>query len=310
MMYLIAVFVCLILVLILNALYRRTNHFNNQFVDVKKYWKPNALRQNLDVVNLGSNHPKFGLDYSECRLTGENLAIGPQTFEYDFAVLRHNIHRLNEHATVLIPVCLLKFFLYRQKSRNIHTKYYTFLPSKDIVGYSFWEKMTNVVFPLLFHPKRFRYLIKDIKKDNRMELVENPNSSEDFLKSDAEKWIKCWEQEFDISFDNLCLSSKNRKDVQMNVDILRNMLEYCVQHELKPAIAILPVTEYLSSRFSDEFITKHILAYIDKANVVNAPVLNYLKDGRFTAPGYYINSFFMNRVGARKFTKQLVDYFK
>lgn len=292
---------------VLNALYKRTNHFNNQFVDVKKYWKPNLLKQNLDIVNLGSNHPKFGLDYSECSLAGENLAIGPQTFEYDFAVLRHNIYRLSKNATVLIPVCLLKFFLYRQSSRDIHTKYYTFLPPKDTVGYSFFEKAANVMLPLLFHPQRLRYLVKDVKKDKRMDFIENPNASEEFLKNDAEKWMKCWEREFDISFDHLHLSKKKQKDIQMNIDVLENMLAYCVQHELKPVILILPVTEYLSSQFSDEFLKNHILAYIDKANIVNAPILNYLKDERFIAPEYYINSFFMNRAGARKFTKVVIN---
>lgn len=307
MIYLIEAFICLVLVLLLNALYKRTNHFNNQFVDVKKYWKPNSLRQNLDLVNLGSNHPKFGFDYSECKVAGENLAIGPQTFEYDFAVLRHNIGRLKKGATVLIPVCLLKFFLYRQDNRSIHAKYYTFLPAKDIVGYNLFEKLSKITFPLLFNPKRFRFLIKDVKKDNRLNLETNPNTDESFLLKDAENWMKCWEREFNISFDSLKLSDKNKNDIQKNIEILKEMLAYCKQNDLNPIITILPVTKYLSSQFSEEFIQNHILAYIERANTINVPVLNFLKAERFTAPDYYINSFFMNRVGARMFTENVLE---
>ncbi|MCO7113250.1 hypothetical protein NIB75_13685 [Bacteroides uniformis] len=48
-----------------NALYKRTNHYNNQLIDVRKYWDMTKFPKDLQVVNLGSNHPKFGFDYSE-----------------------------------------------------------------------------------------------------------------------------------------------------------------------------------------------------------------------------------------------------
>ena len=123
---------------------------------------------------------------------------------------------------------------------------------------------------------------------------------------DAQNWLKCWEQEFSVSFDSLKLSDKNKNDIQKNIEILQEMLAYCKQNNLNPVITILPVTKYLSSQFSEEFIQDHIFAYIEKANTIKAPVLNYLKDERFTPPEYYINSFFMNRVGAKMFTKEVM----
>ena len=74
-----------------------------------------------------------------------------------------------------------------------------------------------------------------------------------------------------------------------------------------PVIAILPVTNYLYSRFTPEFIENHILAYIAEANEVKVPVKNYLTDERFTDPSLYINSFFFNTKGRKKFTKQFVE---
>ena len=89
-----------------NALYKRTNHYNNQLIDVRKYWDMTKFPKDLQVVNLGSNHPKFGFDYSESGVKGLNCAVGPQTFEYDFAILRKIIPYLAPGAFVIIPVCL------------------------------------------------------------------------------------------------------------------------------------------------------------------------------------------------------------
>ena len=295
--------------LLLNFLYKRTNHFNNQFVDVHKFWK-NAQRQtNLQVINLGSNHPKFGLDYSNTGVRGENWAVGPQTFEYDFAILRQNAHYLASGATVVIPVCLLKFFLYRQKNRATHAKYYTFLPKEDIVDYNAWEKFRNITFPVI-DPRRWRYILKDVKKDTRLELTSNPMTTVEQLEKDAEQWIQIWNKEFDIILPEPTLSKENKREIQSNIRVLREMLEYCTSKGFKPVLAILPVTEHLSSKFTDTFIENHIIKYLEVANTVNAPLLNYLNDERFTDSSLYINSFFMNKYGREEFTRLMVEKLK
>lgn len=286
--------------LILNFFYKRTNHFNNQFVDVRKFWKNAKREHDLQIVNLGSNHPKFGLDYACIGVKGENWAVGPQTFEYDFAILRQNYCYLAPGATVIIPVCLLNFFLYRQKSRATHAKYYTFLPDVDIVGYSTWEKFRYVTFPVI-NPSRWQFIMKDVKKDNRLELTTNPMITVEQLEKDANKWINLWNKEFDITLPEPTLSEENKSEIQNNIFVLQEMLEFCTSKGLRPVLAILPVTNYLSSKFTESFIENHILRYLNDANTVNAPLLNYLKDERFTDPSLYINSFFMNKNGRAKF---------
>lgn len=294
----------IIILFIANALYKRTNHFNNQFVDVRKYWDMSTFPKDLQVVNLGSNHPKFGFDYSETGFKAMNCAVGPQTLEYDFAILRKITPNLASGAIVIIPICLLKLFLYRQKSRSVHAKYYTFLSREDIVDYSKLEQIRLLKYPLIFNPRLLRFVIRDVPKDTRLELTENPMKDTVALNKDADNWINCWNREFDISLPNPKLSKENESDISQNICILREMLEYCKLHNLKPIITILPVTKYLSSRFTDEFIHEHILRYIDAANSVNAPVLNYLMDERFTAPELYINSFFMNKKGRTIFSEE------
>ena len=206
---------------------------------------------------------------------------------------------------MIIPVCLLKFFLYRQKSRSIHAKYYTFLPKEDIVDYNKKEEFKLIKFPLFFNPRLLRFVFRDIK-DTRLELTENPMKDAVTLEKDVDFWINCWNSEFDITLPTPILSQENEYEIQQNIKILKEMLIYCTLRRLKPVIAILPVTEHLSSRFTEYFIQTHIFHYINEANVVEAPMLNYLKDERFTSPELYINSFFMNKRGRKKITMEII----
>lgn len=307
MIILIVILFLIVCAFLLNALYKRTNAYQNQFVDVRKFSARGGVGNNLEIVNLGSNHPKFGFDYTGLDVKGENWGIGPETFEYDFAVLRKNVSHLASGAVVVIPVCLLNFFLYRQNNRGIHVKYYSFLPPEDIVEYSWFEKLHRYDFPLFFHPRSMRSLIRDIKNDERLLLDENPLKTEEALNKDADHWIDCWNKEFDIKLPIPTLSAENKSDIQKNIQILKEMIEFCLSKGLRPVIAILPVTNYLYSRFTPEFIENHILAYIAEANKENVPVLNYLHDTRFTSSDLYINSFFFNTKGRKKFTKQFVE---
>lgn len=291
----------------LNALYKRTNAYQNQFIDVRKFSQEGGVGNNLEIINLGSNHPKFGFDYTGLDVKGENWAVGPETFEYDFAVLRKNVSHLASRAVVVIPVCLLNFFLYRQINRSTHSKYYSFLSPEDIVGYSQLDKWSNYSFPLLFNPRRLSNLLRDVKKDNRLSLDINLCKTEAALNKDADRWIDIWNKEFDIKLPTPTLSAENKSDIQKNIQTLKEMIEFCLSKGLRPVIAILPVTNYLYSRFTPEFIENHILAYIAEANEVKVPVKNYLTDERFTDPSLYINSFFFNTKGRKKFTKQFIE---
>lgn len=196
-------------------------------------------------------------------------------------------------------------FLYRQKPRSVHQKYYTFLPKEDIVGYSVWEKFRNITFPVIdYH--RWRFILKDVKIESRLELTSNSMTTVEQLDKDANMWVNIWNKEFDITLPEPTLSEENKRDIQNNIRVLREMLEYCTSKGLQPVLAILPVTEHLSSKFTDTFIENHIIKYLIEANTVNAPLLNYLKDERYTDSSLYINSFFMNKLGRQQLTKQAI----
>ena len=130
------------------------------------------------------------------------------------------------------------------------------------------------------------------------------------LKGDAELWIKGWNREFNIDVNHLVLSDKNKKDILFNVNLLHEMIQFCLDRKLRPVVCVLPVSTYLGEKFSDEFVENQILAYVSQANTQKCPVLNYLKDNRFTDSSLYINSFFFNLRGRKMFTNMIVEELK
>lgn len=293
-----------LIILALNELYKHTNNYKNGLSDVLKFKKP--LFNGVSIVVIGSNHPKYAFDFQDEKLSGVNLAIGPESFEYDYIILKKYVSHLAPGAVVVLPVCLLSFFLYRFENSKTYLKYYHFLNRKEFPHYTFLGKVESIL-PLLFKPKLIWYIIKDHKRSNSLNLEHNPKGTDEELNNDANKWILGWEKQFNISLNNLVLSEKNKRDIEKNISIISDMIDYCISKGLKPVITLLPVTSFLLSRFTPEFIEKHILGYIADANKSGVPVMNYLTDNRFTDPSLYINSFFFNTNGRKKFTKQFVE---
>lgn len=134
--------------------------------------------------------------------------------------------------------------------------------------------------------------------------------NENQLKADADFWINCWNREFDIDINNLVLSDINKTNINRNIHLLHEMIQFCLDRKLRPVICILPVTDYLGNRFSEDFVNNQILAYVHEANTQKCPVFNHLKDKRFTDSSLYINSFFFNLHGRKQFTKMIIEELK
>lgn len=299
-------------ILFANRKYKQTNHFQNEFADMEKFVGDQAFNikipHDLQMVNLGSNHPKFALDYSDNDIKGMNWAVGPQTLEYDFMILKKFHSFLCDGATVIIPICPLKMFLYKYRSFDNIVKYYAAFDKNIIPDFSEEQYKRKYKYPLLYHPKRLKFLLKDDAEDQRMRLISNPMSLQQ-IKEDAKYWVyRCWNPEFDIDITNMKTPSKqNLEEIEANISILRQMIVFCIERGYKPVITYLPVTKYLSDMFPSDFIDTYVKAYVNRA-VEDFDVVqyDYFRDPRFQNIDYYINSFFMNRVGAKIFTNIFV----
>ena len=305
------VVIVLIALVVLNCLYKRTNAYRNQFVDIAKFKKLVTIKdQSLDVVVLGSNAPKFAFDFSEIKdCACMNWAIGPETFEYDLIILKKFAYKLKHGAAVIWPVCPGKFFLDKFKNKSEFVKYYRLLNRDEFPDYSKRQYITEYKYPLIFHPKRLKRLLKDTKTDTRLALDFNPMGIKE-IEKDASWWIHgCWNPEFNIDIENMVpLSETNRKAVKYNISVLKEAIEYCKQNGLRIVFAYLPLTRQLEDYFSSDYVERQMTQYVKEAVGDSDIILaDYMRDARFQDTAYYINSFFMNRIGARKFTKAFIE---
>lgn len=304
MMYFSLFIVLVLSLLLLNKLYKNTNFYRNKFIDTDKFID---ISKNLEVINLGSNQPKFAFDYTHSKVLGMNWAVGPQTLEYDFRVLKNYHEYLKKDAKVIIAISPFQFFLDKYKNDAANHKYYKFIEPSSIDGFSNIKKAMYIDFPLLTAKKQILRIIKDIPADTRLELEKNLLNSEQ-IKQDAQRWVDGWKEQFAINeLENIKLSDENKVNIQKNIKILKKMIAFCKEKEFEPVLLILPVTKELSDLFPDQFFQKYVLDPIVEAKGEKTKLLNYWKDERFEGSVNYIDSFFMNKVGRDKFTKVVLE---
>lgn len=188
-------------------------------------------------------------------------------------------------------------------------KYYSMFKPEEIPDYNKKQFIYDYKYPLFFHPQCFKRILRDIKKDNRLALNRNPMERINVC-HDASFWIeKCWNPEFGIDIENMrSLSDTNRRAVKFNIEKVRDICKFCKEQNFNLILVYLPLTKELGDKFSTEYIKTQMTDYVkDATRGYNVPLVDYMKDSRFTHYQYYINSFFMNRIGARKFTEIFIE---
>lgn len=304
MIYLLLIIGFILFALVVNKLYKNTNFYKNKFVDTHKF---KNIPQNLEVVNLGSNQPKFAFDYTNSDVLAMSWAVGPQTLEYDFRILKNYHKLLKKDAKVIVALSPFQFFLDKYKDDASNHKYYEFLEPSLIDGFSQIKKRFYIDFPIFSAKKQILRILKDVPTDKRIEIDTN-QLNEEKIKLDAQNWVISWKKQFGLKeLENITLSDENKTNIEKNIKLLKEMIVFCKEKKCEPILLVLPVTKELSSLFPDAFVQKYIIEPITKANEENAKFLNYWRDERFENTDNYIDSFFMNKIGRNKFMEQVLE---
>lgn len=300
--------------LFLNALYKRTNHWKNQFLFEKNFisnlgYRDN-LSRNLEVVNLGSNPAKYGLFYENIR--GQNWATGSQGLEMDFEILKYFHSYLKEGGIVLIPIMPFTAISQYIKTKKEYWNDNYYIKFAKIIDPYQTRQLPNGVkilkkvrYPLIFDPTLIRYLFVDTPKDNSLEVSEQTMSAVE-LEHDADKWIEGWKKEFDATNVKDFLSDKYTPYREESVAILQSIIEYCKERNIKPVLLTIPMSKYLSKKFSDDFRKKMINDFVGELKIDGILFLDYMFDLRFDNPALYNGSFFLNLKGRKLFSTQVM----
>ena len=106
------------------------------------------------------------------------------------------------------------------------------------------------------------------------------------------------------------MSDRHRKDQENRIQVLKDLISFCMERELNPVLAIPPVHSSLGKKLTKVFRENYIHSFVRRVNEHNVPFLDYMDDKRFGEDKYFHNSFLMSEEGARKFTKIVMEDLK
>lgn len=289
--------------ILLNILYKKTNYYKINILQSNKF---KEIPDNLEIVNLGSSYAKYAFDYSKVGIKGFNFGIQPQSLSYDFRILKQFKDKLKKNGVVIITIPNFVFAFLDYPIDEYNYKYYSFLNKENILNYSSLKKYLVKYFPLLLQPRKLKYILKDISKENMDRLV-FVESKED-AKKEAQKRINGWMSQFKL------LNINNKEELPLDIkkmfietqNLLEEMINYSLSNELKPVIVIPPCSKELNDFFSDEFLEKILYSNIEKANKNLIPVLNYLKNSEFQDYHLYMGVDLLNIKGRKLFTNKVI----
>lgn len=283
-----------------NKVIRHTKWYEQYWNGVQKFWYLN--RFNLDVVNLGSNSGKYAFNYEGLDIAGMNWAVGPQSLVHDFNILKNYFSYLRNGATVIIAITPFSSLVSPNYNKGTNLKYYTFLHPATILNFDENERIKALrikVNPVREMPW---LCIKQTLKEGIKHIIHRPVSKCDIEKN-ASIFIDSWKKQFGITDLEASLSEQHSQDQVNRSQVLRDIIEFCLERNLRPALVIPPVHPSLSKKLTEKCRENYIYSFVKKANKRNIPFLNYMDDERSQNDGYFINPFFMSEDGAKMFTK-------
>lgn len=280
--------------------------YNSQFIDCKKFW--DGFPMGLDVVNLGSSASVYAFNYEDVDKKCANWAMRPQTLYADFLILQNYCSYLKSGSVVLIPFCPFSSISSPRYLSKEVDRYYTILAGESIRPFDM-EKCRKMQ-DIKNNPKSY-YPVKALRKDwmcffKRQKTCEYFISQGQF-EQNAESWVNCWKREFSILDFSHPMRLHNKDMFETGVGIIREMIEFCIEREYKPVIIVPPVTKQLAGKFSLLARDKYLYSFIKEGNVVGIPVLDYFDDERFQKDEWFRDSLFMNEIGAKVFTKKVLE---
>lgn len=287
----------------INRSVKKTQWYKSVIPNMSLYptneWYREHLERNFDVVNIGSSSARYAFDYSGLPVKAFNWGEQPQSLNNGFKILKTYFSILKKGGTVIISLCPLSGLDIEGKwGKDANDKYYYILPSELINDYSSVAKRRN--YPLVYYP------ITSIKNLLRKTLGKENGQNTELVKTfvdDSEKWIRIWKAQFGITSFEEPLSEANNKGQERRIALLKDILAFCIERDLRPIIVIPPMHSSLASKFTSRFRENYIYSFVNKANIFKVPFLNYMDDERFDDDKYFYNSFFLNEEGAKTFTK-------
>ena len=152
-------------------------------------------------------------------------------------------------------------------------------------------------------------LLRDVPYSNMYSYNIQCKTKDEFENS-ARYWINLWMKEFNIEDLNAPLSQENLEGRKSRLKVVKEIIIFCQERDLEPVIVLPPAHETLNRYFTSDFVRNYITSFLDELNSPEVKVLNYLANSKFTEDEYFRDAYFMNKEGAKAFTRQVLSDIK
>lgn len=288
-------FIILVFYLILDFLYRRTARYKNKFEDMKKI---NDYKNTpVEFINIGSTQARYAYEYEGFK--GLNLATNEQSVEYSFFMLKKYLPYLKKGGKVIISVSDMDLLLNSDLQERKY-KYFGILHIEKA------DLFKNILFPLLFNPNEIKYIFKDEKLYNKFEMDKNILNNNNEKAEDCKRRIERWKKYGVKSFDNKSGFNINNKNINKNIEIIKNIINLCKNEGYGVIIVTPPVSPYFREYFGNGFkdiLNKRLKELEIKENVI---YYDFTEEVKFKDESLFLNTACLNKKGRRKFTDIIV----
>lgn len=297
---------------LLNQLIIRTNWYRNIFILSKDFETATYVKEHsvkLDIVNVGSNPARFSLFYADSN--GLNLSTGTQSLDLDLKILKHYSESIGENTYVLLPLVLFSSIsAYLEKyppSLFQYARLCKILSIEELENKTLANRAKKFIkYPLYFFPKSIKYLVRDVRIDNRLYQGIQRNQHIDMMRN-AERWIRIWTDEFQIENLEAPLSGGLLEARKKSIEIFKEILDYCLSKKWKPIIVSPPISKELGALFTPAMKEIYVDSFVREFSYYNIPYLDYIYDERFSDSSLYMDALFMNLEGRKLFTKDVLN---
>lgn len=298
---------------VFNKLVRKTSWYKSLWGGAEKIYKLNTF--GLQVVNTGSGSGMHNFNYEGIPIKGFNFALGPQSLVHDFNILKNYFSYFQKNCTVLIPICPFSGLVVKYNKEH-NFKYYPMLHPATISNFDESERTKAYQLyrsPFSVIPKEcvikttreFMRKFLSIVKRNLKKIVIRKTVPKNHQKS-ADDLIKGWKAQFSITELSAPISSSHISEIKSRKETLCEMLDFCTERGFKPVVVMPPMHSSLYNQIPEAFKLQYIKPLVDAVINKGYAFIDYSRDSRFLSDSYYASALFLNDLGAKYFTKQLL----
>ncbi len=241
----------------------------------------------LEVVNVGTAQAKYAFDYQEVPIHGYNMALYKNPLMYNIEILRNHREKMASGVIVLITLeypiflCPNSHELSMEEARRIRA---------DCGGYAKEESFLRQIGARNYRINHKKFWEVDQELYDLIHLG--------------------WERTIGIQGIVLqCLENEQvRQKRKYAVEDLENLISYCRSASWKPILVGLPYSKELNDYVPREFKERNFyepVARVEKE--MNITFYDYSEDSRFAALDNYMNVWFLNERGRKKFTRVVYE---